>query len=548
MTRYGKWTMAALALGAPLAAAAHELECEKRVAILRTDAAGVPLLDGAGLPVPDVGPARILTLDRYPATLGFELVITNVADRPSVITGAADTLLDGLPGVAWYGTGLAPGFTVPFEGGVITWAAVRVESQEACLALGVGGPAAACHGVENRFVVDHDAGSGECRARVVCGSDRPWSLWPVSARDEDRLVDLAVDARGDVHAVGWTFAPILPTWSPGGASALVQSFTSAGWTSQRLSLAEPALARAVAVTPGGDRLVGWTREEGMIATSGVTRLARDGDEAWTAIVGAGASVYVLAVAIAPDGDVLATGLADSWAFLARLDGATGAVRAMTPLPLAAWAQPTGLAAGADGRVWVSGQDGDRLGALGRAGFVLRLGAAGDVEWITLLDDAPDERGANATSLALDAAGNAYVAGWTEAELGVPPNGSRDAFAACWAPDGTLRWLRMLGAAATDLATDVAVDAAGNATVVGWTAGAVPGWNETGAPRGLVFRLDPSGAVTWTRQVARSTETFLDDVALDSLGNAYVIGFRYGDPPAGPTGSFVEKLDPDGDVP
>src|ERR1035437_3168162 len=84
----------------------------------------------------------------------------------------------------------------------------------------------------------------------------------------------------------------------------------------------------------------------------------------------------------------------------------------------------------------------------------------------------------AASVATDSKGNIYVAGLTYSpDFPVTPGalqtkigsvGTSDAFVAKFAPDGTLLWSTFLGGSGDDWATSVAVDAAGNVLVTGWT--------------------------------------------------------------------------------
>ena len=84
----------------------------------------------------------------------------------------------------------------------------------------------------------------------------------------------------------------------------------------------------------------------------------------------------------------------------------------------------------------------------------------------------------AAAVATDAQGNVYVAGLTYSpdfrvtaaalQTKIGSVGASDAFVAKFAPDGTLLWSTYLGGCCDDWATGVAVDAAGNVLVTGWT--------------------------------------------------------------------------------
>jgi hypothetical protein len=81
----------------------------------------------------------------------------------------------------------------------------------------------------------------------------------------------------------------------------------------------------------------------------------------------------------------------------------------------------------------------------------------------------------AWSVAADAAGNAYIAGDVESTnfptvgpYQPSPGGQGDAFVAKFAPDGTPLYSTYLGGSYFDYATEIAVDAQGNAYVTGKT--------------------------------------------------------------------------------
>src|ERR1019366_5496493 len=119
----------------------------------------------------------------------------------------------------------------------------------------------------------------------------------------------------------------------------------------------------------------------------------------------------------------------------------------------------------------------------------------------------------AAGVATDPQGNIYVAGLTYSpDFPVTPGalqttigsvGASDAFVAKFAPDGTLLWSTFLGGIGDDWATGVAVDAAGNVLVTGWTRSAnfpvlhaFQGTLNNGASPArydaFVAKLDPTG--------------------------------------------------------
>ena len=111
------------------------------------------------------------------------------------------------------------------------------------------------------------------------------------------------------------------------------------------------------------------------------------------------------------------------------------------------------------------------------------------------------------------------------------------------------WARQFGSAGPDEATSVAVDATGNVYVAGWADGGVDGEIGAGSYDSFVRKYDPSGTVLWTRQFGSAQEDGASDVEVDADGNVYVVG-RTGEEPVVEStdvrwDAYVRKLGPDG---
>jgi hypothetical protein len=137
----------------------------------------------------------------------------------------------------------------------------------------------------------------------------------------------------------------------------------------------------------------------------------------------------------------------------------------------------------------------------------------------------------------DAAGNAYIAGYT-ASSNFPtvdpyqpgPGGQGDAFVAKFAPDGTPLYSTYLGGSYVDQVNDIAVDTQGNVYVTGDT-GSVDfpivnalqpryagGWD------GFVTKLDPTGsALVYSTYLGGTNAETGWSIAVDATGAAYVTG-------------------------
>ena len=123
-------------------------------------------------------------------------------------------------------------------------------------------------------------------------------------------------------------------------------------------------------------------------------------------------------------------------------------------------------------------------------------------WNTFLGSTSDDQG---NSIAVDGAGNVYVAGYSDATWGSPVtpfSTASDAFVAKLGNNGGLIWNTFIGGAGNDLAWGIALDAAGNIFVTGTsdqTWGTSPkraftgtgGWTDA-----FVAKFTNNGAFVW----------------------------------------------------
>lgn len=179
------------------------------------------------------------------------------------------------------------------------------------------------------------------------------------------------------------------------------------------------------------------------------------------------------------------------------------------------------------------------------------------------------------ALALDDSDNIYLTGWTTSTdfptvNPIQPNnggaGSRtpDAFVALLAADGSaLQYSTYLGGSGRDYGDNLAVDAAGNAYVVGWTestdfptVNAVQEAYGGGFFDGFVTKVNAAGdTFTYSSYLGGNDLEYAFGVDADNLGNAHITGFTLSDDfPTkdalqpefgGGIEAYVTKLNPDG---
>lgn len=200
-------------------------------------------------------------------------------------------------------------------------------------------------------------------------------------------------------------------------------------------------------------------------------------------------------------------------------------------------------------------------------FVSKLDAAGaNLLYSTYLGGSGNDIG---TGIAVDATGSAFVTGSTpSSDFPTTPgaydtswNGSNDAFVTKLDASGAnLAYSTYLGGSDYDYSLAVAVDAAGNAFVSGYTdSGNFPttvgafdtSWNARDV---FVTKLNTAGAnLAYSTYLGGTNEDMGTGIAIDGAGSAYVTGFTFSDdfpttPGAYDTSreafhdSFVTKLD------
>jgi hypothetical protein len=142
-----------------------------------------------------------------------------------------------------------------------------------------------------------------------------------------------------------------------------------------------------------------------------------------------------------------------------------------------------------------------------------------------------------TSIAVDASGYIYIAGWTESSDLPVVNGWQsslaggvDAFVAKLTPGGkSIVYSTFLGGRGDDRAFGIAADASGNAYVTGWTTSTdfpqVRGLQLSSAGGKDVFiaKLDGSGTVVFSSFYGGSGQDCGNAIAVDSSGHIFVAG-------------------------
>jgi hypothetical protein len=151
-------------------------------------------------------------------------------------------------------------------------------------------------------------------------------------------------------------------------------------------------------------------------------------------------------------------------------------------------------------------------------FVAKLSPAGGLLWARTIGTPDSDDG---TSVAVDHNGNVYVGGDTLGSYAAPNAGLGDPFLVKYSNSGDILWKRQIGTSADDGPARVGIDAAGNAYIAGYSFG---DWGQgVSGPNGYLVKYDADGQLLWEKQVGSDSPNGVRNMAVDSQGNSYIIG-------------------------
>lgn len=302
-------------------------------------------------------------------------------------------------------------------------------------------------------------------------------------------------------------------------------------------------ARAVATDLAGDvYLAGFTQGSLGAANRGesdawLVKIGIDGQLLWRRQVGTAAVDNALGVATDPAGDIYIAGTTqgslaganrgDFDAWVAKYDAAGNELwRRQFGTVESDFA--TGVAADTLGDVYLTGNTSGALGGANPGGFeeawVAKYDPAGHPLWKRQLGS---QNFTQASGVAVDDRGDAYITGRTIGALAGPSHGDEDAWIAKYDAAGSLRWKRQLGTATEDVSNAVATDPGGNVYITGMTWGALVRPNPNGVADAWLAKFDKDGGLQWKRQFGTAEWDQAYGVATDGAGSVYVTGETLG---------------------
>lgn len=197
-------------------------------------------------------------------------------------------------------------------------------------------------------------------------------------------------------------------------------------------------------------------------------------------------------------------------------------------------------------------EGDLAGeaAGGRDVLVATVGTDSEIRALTQFGDGADDSAFGVGS----AEGNTVTCGYTESELGGPNGGSADAWCAPIDAEGSAGTVYQQGGSEADHLYGTAMAPEGDIGYTGgYTLGLFPGASDTSAGAlgegdALIWQINPDGTPRWIRQFGTAATDWGQGVATTADGDGLIVGYTQGDldgPSRGGSDGFMARFDHDG---
>lgn len=339
----------------------------------------------------------------------------------------------------------------------------------------------------------------------------------IGTSSDDIAHDIAVDSAGNSYVGGETLGDLNAETNNGGRDAFQFSLDASG----------------------ADR---WTRLFGT-ATDDVTWGVAAHDAGINALTGFTTGV------------LFGTHHGQSDVFGVPLDNASGSLIFTSQIGTASFESGQGVGFDNNNDLYFVGQT-SGTSFLGETGdgssqaYIYRHNANATVPWARLLGTSGSES-ANDIAVPVDGSGTAAIAGFTSGDLAATSAGLNDAFVAQYDTAGTQQWIFQLGSAGSDTAWGVANDPSGNVYIAGEAGGSLAGQTFNGGfSDAFVAKFAANGAFQWARLLGDTGNDTAQSIAVDAAGNSYLVGWTDGDiggTNQGLTDTFLAKYDTGGNL-
>ncbi len=386
-----------------------------------------------------------------------------------------------------------------------------------------------------------------------------WSR-QIGTSSDDLSLSVAVDVSGNAYISGYTRGS-LGGPNAGSWDAFLTKFDASGnelW-SQQIGTSTTDISYSVAVDASGNAYISGYTSGSLGGTSAgyydafLAKFDASGNELWSRQIGTSTYDYSRSVAVDASGNAYISGYTGgnlggpnaggTDAFLTKFD-ASGAELWSQQIGTSSSDKSYSVAVDAAGNAYISGYTGGDLGGTNAGtwdAFLTKFDASGAELWSRQIGTSGYDY---SYSVSVAASGDAYISGHTLGDLGGTSAGIWDAFLAKFDGSGNELWSQQIGTSSSDESYSVAVDASGNAYISGATGGSLGGLN-AGFSDAFLTKFDASGNELWSRQIGTSSDDASFSVAVDASGNAYISGYTLGSlggPNAGDYDAFLVKYE------